>query len=454
MRKFEKRFILLLLAVLLAAACAPAGGENSSPEPEVTTLIYATLNPGQVNRMAVKQFNSQHEDVQIEVRDYSGLDENSSGGKNGRDRLLTEIMSGQIPDIMDFDGQLPYRQMAEKGYLEDLWPYIENDPDLGRDGVLEAPLRAAEINGKLYTIFDSVTIRTLVGAESMVGNRTSWTIAELWEAFANMPENSTILEYYETRRSMFDHTFIMTLDSYVDWKTGHCSFDSEGFRASLEFISNYPLEFECEWSTNEELTAEISRRRREGRQMLSETAVGHFDYVQILDAEFGGRAAFIGYPVEDGSVGSSFHPKSVKLAISSTCQDKEAAWDFVRQMLLPRIGSEQLERTFGEYMGVFPINRADYEKMKLQAGALRNYKDREFYIFNSAVPLKLHAVTEDEFSRLENFFNSIEKIDLCDSAIYDIVWDQAGPYFAGDKTLDETVELIQRRVTLYVNEQK
>ena len=30
----------------------------------------------------------------------------------------------------------------------------------------------------------------------------------------------------------------------------------------------------------------------------------------------------------------------------------------------------------------------------------------------------------------------------------------AGPYFAGDKTLDETVRLIQSRAELYVNENR
>lgn len=64
------------------------------------------------------------------------------------------------------------------------------------------------------------------------------------------------------------------------------------------------------------------------------------------------------------------------------------------------------------------------------------------------------TAAQADIQRFDDLVNSINKIDLCDSAIYDIVLEQAGPYFAGDKTLDETVDLIQRRVTLYVNEQK
>ena len=47
----------------------------------------------------------------------------------------------------------------------------------------------------------------------------------------------------------------------------------------------------------------------------------------------------------------------------------------------------------------------------------------------------------------------MDKVVQVNNTVFHIVKDQCGPYFAGDKTLDETVNLIQRRVSLYVNEQ-
>lgn len=457
-----RKLIVPLLIALLLTACESAGSQQSSLEEGITTLTYATLTPDKVNREAVKQFNQQHRDVQIEVKDYSSPDEGAE--KNGRDRLLTEIISGSVPDIIDFGStyssqdQLPYRQMVEKGYLEDLWPYIINDPDLGPNGVLEAPLRAAEIDGGLYMVFDSVTVQTLTGAEDMVGNRTSWTLEDLREAFSAMPENSTILEYCQTKRGMFRSMLPMELDSYVDWETGQCSFDSSSFRTALEFVNSYPLEFERR--PDEEVNREITKRRMDGRQMLAETVIGHFTCIQVHDAEFDGRAAYVGYPMEDGSTGSSFHPQSTRLAISTTCRDKEAAWSFVRQMLLPRIDSVRLSQIFGEYAGVFPVNRIDYETMKKRAQKPSNYSEKDVcYLFSwdfsdDFPKLQLRAVTDEEISRLEDFLNSIDKISVCDPVIYDIVLNVAGSYFAGDKTLDETVDLIQRQASLYVNENR
>ena len=51
-------------------------------------------------------------------------------------------------------------------------------------------------------------------------------------------------------------------------------------------------------------------------------------------------------------------------------------------------------------------------------------------------------------------YHSIDRAETDDTAVIDIIIEQAQPYFAGDKTLEETADLIQRRVTLYVNENR
>ena len=195
MKRYWKNFVLFCVVLaLLLTACSTGGRQRITPDeldpalnqeidPDKEILIYARTSPisGSSNlffdRQAVDKFNRTHDDVQILVKDYYGSAEER--GQN-YERLLSEMAAGQVPDIIDLAG-FSYRQMVRKGYLEDLWPYIENDPDLGRDGVLEAPLKAAEVDGGLYAAFGSVTIDTLVGTASQVGDRTSWTFQELQE---------------------------------------------------------------------------------------------------------------------------------------------------------------------------------------------------------------------------------------------------------------------------------
>ena len=49
--------------------------------------------------------------------------------------------------------------------------------------------------------------------------------------------------------------------------------------------------------------------------------------------------------------------------------------------------------------------------------------------------------------------HSTTSVNSYDESILEIVREETGGYFAGQKTLDETVKIIQNRVSLYVAEQ-
>ena len=437
---------LVFVTMLVLVACAPAG----SQDPAITTLTYAVFDEdtAATARGMVKEFSKSHRDIKIEVKEY--FNEN---GRTGKERLFSEMAVGKIPDIMDLgsstmvSSKLPYQLLAKKGYLENLWPYIENDPDLGRNSVVEAPLKAAELNGGLYAIFGDVNIRSLAGAESLVGDRKSCTLDQLQEAFAFMPEDSTILPYYFDKPRAFRYIFNKSIENYVDRNSGACDFSNKNFRSSLEFINSFPPVFT---GSGENVSAELSERILSGRQMLAEVYLGCPLEIQQYDAFFGrgGKASFIGFPTEDGSVGSSFQIYGETLAMSSACENKEAAWEFMRKVLLPRY------RNMAEMIGnhsfhLTPVNRADYDLM-IQCVTRRTVWGEQ--CVGELPTLKIHRSTQEEVDRFEDLFNSIETINLYDPTVYDIVYEACGPYFAGDKTIDETITLIQNRVSLYLNE--
>ena len=450
--KRQRMLFLLLASPLIITACRNMGGNDVLQE--ATTLTYANLTKGGVDYSAVMRFNAAHKDVQVVIQNY--FDEDDS---RGQDRLLAEIAAGDMPDIIDLGpaGGLPYQRMARKGLLENLWPYIENDPELGREGVLEAPLKAAEVDGGLYVVFDKVCIQTLVGAESIVGNRYSWTIEELLDAYASMSEGSTIMEMDMLRKQdVFRRLFYLSAEDYVDWNTGECFYDSEQFRSTLEFINNnFPDEISNELAAmdTEELSSESMEWILSGRQMLSSTVLARPRNIQEIDTIFGagGRAAFVGYPTEDGSVGSYFYIRGRSLGMSTYCQHKEAAWDFLREVLLPQYNDiRSLDNPNVDKFHV-PLNLNDYQLLKRYDMTVISPDGAPYYM---GPILRYHKATQEEVDRFDYLMNSIDKINLYDRKIYDIAYETASAYFAGDKTLDETVALLQNRVGLYVNEQR
>ena len=438
---------------------------DRSQLPEKTTLTYATMYLGYDVRSQIIEFNKTSDKYRIEVRDYSefATAEDSSAGLT---RLNTEIVAGNVPDMLE-TSSIPLRQYAAKGLLEDLWPFIENDTDIGgRAGVMEHVLNAAEQDGKLYEIFTNFAIRTVAGPKNIVGDRMSWTLADLQEALAKMPEGCAIFGQTDTKTDMLSNVMAQNADSFVDWSTGQCRFDSEEFKALLAFCNSFPAEYD--WENSQDEWEDPYTRIISGKQMLTSVYFSQlrWDFLEndgLFKSQ--GGAAFIGYPREDGGVGSSFTTNG-GVAMSAACKDKEGAWSFMRTRLLSQSTDEESAR----YWSNFPVNKADFDKMVEEAMTVQYEQDengqplldengqpieiKETWWISDDLQLEQGAVTQEQYDRFMALYNAVDSVYYFDEAIYDIVADMAGAYFAGDRSLDDTAAQIQSRVTLYVNENR
>ena len=453
---------ILALLLTLAACAAVDGGESAeepaADEPEVTTLIYAVLTPEDINIESIKRFNREHKDVQIEARNYARLSEN---GKSGVDLLMVELATGQVPDIFDFGSsgqlcQLSYRELAKKGFLEELWPYILNDPDT-RNGelIMQSFLKPAEVDGGLYTIYGGVYIQTLMGAESVVGDRYSWTVGDMLEAFEAMPNGEAIWDnvtgYSVTpslKRYLLSSYMTGFIDLFIDWDNGQCFFDGPQFRELLELINSLPdTPQESDWmsecKTLDEINAMHELRLRKGETMLFFERLNDLINPRIAKVFFGEPSVPAGYPLGDGTVGSYYVPGTNMLAMSSTCKDKDAAWEYMRQMIVDR----NQKHTYS--YGGLPVSRPLFN---LQAKSSW-YSTK----WNVAVANDIVIPLEKEYSeglyQLEDYFDTITHCSLfLEPSVLEFILEEASAYFAGDLTLDQTAGRIQSRATLYVNE--
>ena len=62
--------------------------------------------------------------------------------------------------------------------------------------------------------------------------------------------------------------------------------------------------------------------------------------------------------------------------------------------------------------------------------------------------------TQAQYDQIMELYHAVDTIHTEDSALWEIVSEQVQPYFAGDKSVDETAKLVQSRAELYVNELK
>ena len=429
-----------------------------SAAPKKTVLNMAVMYVDYSTQDAVIKFNRSHDNARIELIDYSEYN-NEKDWSAGLTKLTTEIMAGNMPDIIFLSPQIPYRQLAAKGLLEDLYPYIQADSSFDLEDFFPNVFSALETNGKLCAVCSGFSVQTVVGASSVVGDKPGWTYDDYYAALAAMPEGCEGFDVGTNRQGMLSTCLGLDMAKFVDWGTGSCNFDSSDFIKLLEFSRQFPDKSyfdNYEYSDDDNSSTRISQ----GKQMLTTASFTSTDYMLYdLDKMFGGSAICIGYPTSSG-VGS-FLSMGDSYAMSSSCKDKDAAWQFLRTFLTEE------HQAKGSYlptnMNAFNRQLENAMEIKYQKDANGNYildengerKPIAIGMFSDGINIyEIYAVSPHQAEQLREVINTSTKLMDNDQSITDIVLEQAAAYFAGQKSAEEVARLIQSKVNIYINEQR
>ena len=441
-----------------------AAGEVSQKK----VLRLAVMNLYPFTSKMVSRFNRSNPDYRIEVTDYAQFNNYSSANEDERNaginRLQTEIIAGDMPDILDIS-LLSADRLGSKGLVEDLYPYMDADPELNRSDLLEHVIQAFEENGMLYQTVGNFYILTTAGLSRVVGDHIGWTMDEFQDAMSRLQAenpNCTVFERYTTQDLALTFLLYLELENYVDWSSGECGFQSDGFIKLLEFVKSFPTVYSWETDGGAD-DYDTDTRLLMGLQLMKQCNFACFEDLQVNTAGLGGEpCTFVGYPTENG-VGSMFAQIGNSFAITSSCADKDAAWQFIRQFFLP----EYQEQFLGE---VFPTNRSVYEKMKSEATTTKYQRNPDgSFMLNeegkrieedlgsmqvNGVTVPYRTASEEDVARVEEIINATTNILHTDDSLKRIIIDGALPYFADQRSVDEVVKLIQSKAMLYVNEQR
>ena len=321
-------------------------------------------------------------------------------------------------------------------------------------------LDADSEDGKLYELPLSFSIVTATGLASVVGGYDTWTLADLEDALSKLNPDATIFNVDATRANVLSYCLYMNADTFVDWEAGTASFDSPEFIDYLNFAAQFPAEFDYntfDWNDYEQDAV----RMRNGDQLLSMygTIYG-FDGVSQNFAELGGDLCYIGFPSTSGHDGSSFSV-SAPIAITTKCRDKEAAWSFIASALTDEYQGSQY---------AFPITKTAFDAMAEKAME-KNYEYDENgnirldengepveiskggFSYGDGPMIEVYAMTQEQYDTVNGLIENTNRIMRYDQSLMEIINDEAGAFFAGEKTAEETAQLIQNRVQLYMAEQ-
>lgn len=438
--------------------------KKASEVPQKETILIGTLyDSSDIQSEAVK-FNKSSDKYHISIRSY--LDFNSWNGDDyeaymadGINRMNNDITSSNCPDILDL-GSLNIKQLAAKGVFEDLNSYLDKSEKLDRSDFMENILEAYTIGGTLVCIPYSFQMQTVVGKASEVGSEMGWNVEELI-AYADANPDAQLFDNV-TKQQIMTYLMVYNADSFVDWTTGECRFDTDEFKNILNFVNRFPDE--VNW---EEGDLSTPNRIQRGEVLLYEANIYDFDQIQVCNEIFQGDAAYIGYPTMDGSNGCML-AASQTYAITSKAKQKEGAWEFLEGFLAKEENPDRGHSYFG-----FPTMKSKLNAMAEEAVKVEYFTDEngEVMLDENGEAIVMGAGGGFSYSDGWSYDYRIptqEEVDLTMSLmeaarpvtysqgdeVLNIINEEAAGFFTGQKSVDEVASVIQSRIKIYVGENK
>ncbi len=441
----------------------PESSEASSPEAPAKDvpekLVVGSLYESISLRNAVYEFNKSQSDYQVVIESYLPYNTDYEEVNAQIDHLRMDLATGNKDfDLINLDF-MDANDLNDLGLLEDLYPYLDQGETVDREDVFEAVLNAYTLDGKLISLPHTFSILCLAGKQSLLGSRTGWTLRELLDFAKAHPDARIFSSPFGS--SAVTYTLFYGTDSFIFMENNVPVFDTELCKDLLEMIKNTTdLPNPRPKSTPEMLQAEEA--------LLTLVSVQDFTSLQLYKAFFAEEPiTLIGFPTPDGKNGNLFETSfDCLLSILSTSSHKEGAWAFLEYCLINGGNGGGVKYVNG---GGFPTLKADFEE-EAQKALNDQYqldeKGRKIFDEDGNPKLKrtqtyetdgweyqYTAIGEDNIEMIRTLLSSGAHPRRKNSDVLTQIFEEeSAAYFSGQKSLEDTVDVIQSRMMLYYSE--
>lgn len=429
-------------------------GRFSKVDPEDVkdkkTIVLACAGMDWDIRTNVVKFNKSNEEYRITIQDYYALYGTDTDYMAGINRLNADIVSGKVPDILLLSSDMPVESYISKGLFEDLKPYIDKDAELDINNYMPNIIEAYSVDGKLYQLVPYYTISTMLAKTSDVGEERGWTVQDANDLINSKPEGTQLVTYVD-RNTMLIRCMSMAGNQFVDWETGKCSFNSEGFIEMLEFIKQFPEKVD-EAVYTDDYWNNYDSMWREGKVIAQISTVASFrDYNYTEKGTFGETVTMIGFP-SGNKDGSAIMPGR-QLVMSSKSTGKEGAWQFLRYYLTDEY---QNEIEYGFPLSIERMEALAEEAMKNPVYIDENGNEIETqdYFYMNGVEIPIKPMTKEEVERFKENLYSFTQVYNYDEDLIRIIQEETAAFFGGQKNAKDVAEIVQSRAQIYVNENR
>lgn len=400
----------------MSKADIPADGR----EELVIGCMYTT---SELERNVV-EFNKSRQKYHVSIKAYNDRS-NEVSTEDAATRLHLDLASGDAPDMLNLQ-YLDIYNLVDKNVIEDLRPYFDKDGETDIHDYVDSIVNAFTIDGVLTAVPLEYWIYSYFGNSDMVGESAGWTIDEAAACLNNNP--GSMVSLYWSKEYGLGRILAYSIDSFIDSDNGTCDFTTDTFDALLDIIGQLPDE--VDYSMMGENTS-----------LITDISLQNFESIQQYYVQYGDDIVIKGYPTADGR---ECHNISITDAYSiiSTSERKDGAWKFIKFSLAnDNSGSG------------FSSNKQKLQDM-VDAELSHAGEEKLSTFYTAQGPFNYHYATQEEIDVVMHMIEHAELSVPSDSEIITIIEEELESYFAGSKTKDAAVAIIQDRVQLYLDERK
>lgn len=393
-------------------------------EKKIVTL-GSTLRLPYLERV-VAEFNRYSSEYRVEIIDYVANYEDAV------EQLKLDVISGKAPDIITVGG-IGYGTFSEKGVLANLYDFMKDDEECSREMLVQSVAGAFEDQGHLYRICPSFQLYSMWGYGDVTGGRSGVTFEELFQMLEKSGKDLNSIAGFSEDESVLSRLCMVSMDEFVDWEKGTCSFDGDYFKKVLSFAKEYKGNYTGGY---------YSDRIRKREVVMSVGIISSVTDYQIQNELYGGNVAFVGHPVAEGS-GTVAAFRGDAVAINAQKEDQTGAWEFVKFYLLHGYDGQG-----------FPIIQEQFDRV-LDAAMVEEKgtpKSPKGHYNDGGESIVVYAATQKDIDTVRRLVESAGTRCEWNSTIINIIDEEAEGYFSGQINLDSTVKKIQNRVSLYLQE--
>lgn len=428
--------------------------EYMRPEdiPDKAVVILAGLTVNADIKKRVIYYNRENSQYRVVVKEYESSE-----------KLNLDIISGQMPDILMAEGlpngdSLPLESYIKKGLIADVGALIEKDDELSGQEFMENVFDAYSVDGKLMYVVPSFTISTMAARTSLVGDGSGWSMEKMAEVLEGMGPNTQLLNGLN-RDTFLEKVMRYRGNDFIDRETGQCAFDSQEFIDIMEFAYALPEERRFAGETEEAYQLQYLRNQTLLLELPISTFSSNVDERLFfeLNGYLGGDYVFIGFPAasaESAGDGEGAIISGENLMVLSARSENEAgAWDFARYYL-----TEEYQKSLE--IGL-PVRKDLFEEWAREETRRSYYIDEngerveyDLILYRDGKEMVVPPLDQEQLDELIAYVESVTAAPFEDNNVMNIIYEEMGSYFSGQKTAEDVAAIIQNRIQVYVFENR